>query len=61
MLTWFECLRHEKVCSQLTVVAMIACTSKTLPTFEAMWASLVNENGQGSDPAAPASSVEEEQ
>ena len=39
----------------------IACTSKTLPTFEAMWAALVSENGQGSTPPAPASLIEEEQ
>lgn len=39
----------------------IACTSKTLPTFEAMWASLVSAHGQDSTPAAPASSIEEEQ
>ena len=39
----------------------IACTSKTLPGFEAMWASLVSADGPGSAPAAPASSVEEEQ
>ncbi|WP_302702224.1 3-phosphoshikimate 1-carboxyvinyltransferase, partial [uncultured Actinomyces sp.] len=26
----------------------IACTSKTLPTFEAMWASLVGDDGRGS-------------
>ena len=37
----------------------IACTSKTLPTFEAMWASLVSAHGQGSTPTAPASSIEE--
>ena len=39
----------------------IACTSKTLPTFEAMWASLMSAHGQGSTQAAPASSIEEEQ
>lgn len=39
----------------------IACTSKTLPTFEAMWASLVSENGEESTQAAPASSIEEEE
>ena len=39
----------------------IACTSKTLPTFEAMWASLVSAHGQDNTPAAPASSIEEEQ
>ena len=39
----------------------IACTSKTLPTFEAMWASLVSTNGQASPPTAPASSIEEGQ
>ena len=39
----------------------IACTSKTLPTFEAMWACLVGDGGQGSTQAAPASSIEEEQ
>jgi len=39
----------------------IACTSKTLPTFEAMWASLVSAHGQESTQAAPASSIEEEQ
>ena len=38
----------------------IACTSKTMPTFEAMWASLVTGGGQDSTPAAPASPVEEE-
>lgn len=37
----------------------IACTSKTLPTFEAMWASFVSAHGQGSTQAAPASSIEE--
>ena len=39
----------------------IACTSKTLPTFEAMWASLVSADGQRSAQAATASSKEEEQ
>ena len=39
----------------------IACTSKTLPTFEAMWASLVSAHGQEHTQAAPASSIEEEQ
>ena len=39
----------------------IACTSKTLPTFEAMWASLVSENGEESTQAVPASSIEEEE
>ena len=39
----------------------IACTSKTLPGFEAMWASLVTGGGQGNTQAAPASSIEEEQ
>ena len=29
----------------------IACTSKTLPTFEAMWAVLVGDAGQGSTDA----------
>ena len=37
----------------------IACTSKTLPTFEAMWTSLVSAYGQGSTRTAPASSIEE--
>ena len=39
----------------------LACTSKTLPTFEAMWASLVSAHGQENTQAAPASSIEEEQ
>ena len=39
----------------------VSCTSKTLPTFEAMWASLVSENGEESTQAAPASSIEEEE
>ena len=38
----------------------IACTSKTLPTFEAMWASLVSADGQASAQAATASSKEEQ-
>ena len=33
----------------------IACTSKTLPTFEAMWASLVGDDGQGSIDAGESS------
>ena len=37
----------------------IACTSKTLPTFEAMWASLVSAHGQEYTQASPASSIEE--
>ena len=39
----------------------IACTSKTLPTFEAMWAALVSADGQAPAQAATASSKEEEQ
>ena len=39
----------------------IACTSKTLPTFEAMWHSMVSTNDHGKPQAATASSKEEEQ
>ena len=39
----------------------IACTSKTLPTFEAMWAALVSAHDDGNAQAAPASSIEEAQ
>jgi 3-phosphoshikimate 1-carboxyvinyltransferase len=39
----------------------IACTSKTMPTFEAMWHSMVSANNHGSTHAAPASSIEEAQ
>ena len=39
----------------------IACTSKTLPTFEALWASLVSADGRGFAPEAPAWSAREEE
>lgn len=39
----------------------IASTSKTLPTFEAMWHSMVSANDHGKPQAATASSKEEEQ
>ena len=39
----------------------IACTYTSLPTFEAMWASLVSENSEESTQAVPASSIEEEE